>query len=104
MNWFGQPQWEAFEYMFWSSAWAWHCLLRADESELCFSPMETIRTAAERILQASGIQVLTEQEGPTGLSAAIFAITATPVKSAYVDSRRPRATGDSSAPFIASIW
>lgn len=41
----------------------------------------TIRTAVERILRDNGIQVLTRQEGRTGLSAAILEITATPVKS-----------------------
>lgn len=55
--------------------------------------VETIRTAVERILRASGIQVLTEKEGPTGLSAAMFAITATPVKSAYVAVSGVNVTG-----------
>ncbi len=46
--------------------------------------VEAIRTVVERILRASGIQVLTDEEGRTGLSAAILEINATPVKSEKV--------------------
>lgn len=55
--------------------------------------VEVIRIVVERILRASGIQVLTDEEGRTGLSAAILEINATPVKSEKVSVYGVNITG-----------
>jgi hypothetical protein len=55
--------------------------------------VETIRTAVERILRASGVQVLIDEEGRTGLSAAVLEINATPVKSEKVSVYGVNITG-----------